>query len=239
MKVYITTTMRSPCAFASEEWQTVPFLLESKLPIDELVDILLYLPHCLAIETQLKALHADSDGHIRQRLKTKLSGLLKQPIDSLSAWWMKHNHSHMKKHDDTATSSTTAKADLAYTEAFTSPLAATSVAYFHSAQAIITSLSDLVESSKQSCELLVHDMSVIISAAEYHRARGNYSGGTFMMIYPIKVGLFRSPCPNQREELTKVLLDWGRERGVEGVCSSGAPLWHQPDRFSTLKVQSI
>jgi lysylphosphatidylglycerol synthetase-like protein (DUF2156 family) len=55
-----------------------------------------------------------------------------------------------------------------------------------------------------------------------------------MMIYPIKVALFRSPCPNQRDELTQALFDWGRERGVEGVCMGGAPLWHQPDSVSKL-----
>ena len=51
-----------------------------------------------------------------------------------------------------------------------------------------------------------------------------------MMIYRLKVALFRSPCPNQREELSQDLLDWGRERGVEGVCMSGAHLWHQARR---------
>ena len=157
--------------------------------------------------------------------------MLKQPIDSLSAWWSKYNHDHMMDIPSSTTAGTVAAST---TEAFVSPLAATSVAYYYSAQAIVTCLSDLVAPSKQSYELLVHDISVILSAIKYHRVRGLFSGGTFMMIYPIKVALFRSPCPNQREELTQALFDWGRERGVEGVCMGGAPLWHQPDSVSRL-----
>ena len=53
-----------------------------------------------------------------------------------------------------------------------------------------------------------------------------------MMIYPMKVVLFRSPCPDQREEILRDLLAWGQERGVEGVCVSGAPLWQRPPRIS-------
>jgi hypothetical protein len=227
--VYITTTTRSPCAFSSDEWRTVPFLLQQKLPIDELVDILLYLPRCLVIETRLNDPDADSDRTARRQLTEKLADLLKQPIDRLSAWWSKHYHDQIM---DIPSSLTSARTDTApSTEAFTSPLAATSIAYYYSAKVVATCLSDLVAPSEQSYEILVHDISVILSTVKYHRVCGPFSGGTFMMIYPIKVALFRSPCPDQRAEITQALLDWGRERGVEGVCSSGAPLWHQPGRL--------
>jgi hypothetical protein len=223
--------MRTPCAFASDAWLTIPFLKQPKLPIDELVDVLLYLPHCLTIETQLKGLAAD-DVSLRQRLKKKLAELLQRPINSLSAWWSTHQ-APMMKHDGIPSSSGFPTLGTSPSpDSFTSPLAATSVAYYCSAQAIATCLSDLAAPFKQCDELLVRYISFILSAVEYHRACGQYSGGTFMMIYPIKVALFRSPCPHQKEELRKALLDWGRERGVEGVCTSGAPLWHQPGRVS-------
>jgi hypothetical protein len=160
--------MRSQCAFASDEWRTVPFLLQPKLPIDELIDILLYLPRCLVIETQLKALDAYSDPAVRRQLTKKLSDLLKQPTNSLSAWWSKYNHDHMMDIPNSTTAGTDAAST---TEAFVSPLAATSVAYYYSAQAIVTCLSDLAAPSKQSYELLVHDISVILSAVKYHRVR--------------------------------------------------------------------
>jgi hypothetical protein len=197
-----------------------------------LIDILLYLPYCLAIETQLNALDANSDMVLRQRLTKKLADLLEQPINGLSAWWIKH-HAYMTKYDDSSSSfilPTTAT--VPSPESFTPPIAATSLAYYYSAQAITICLSAITAPSEQLNELLDHHISFVLSAVKYHRACGQYSGGTFMMIYPIKVVLFRSPCPNQREDIKQVLLDWGRERGVEGVCMSGAPMWHRPGLVS-------
>jgi hypothetical protein len=230
VQVYITATLRSQCVFASEVWRTIPFFVHPKLPIDELIDILLYLPSCLAIEVQLKSLDRDDDANLREELTKKLTDQLQQPMADLSEWWAKHHTDLFKDHDSSV--SFAIPRTVPSPESFTSPMAATTLAYYSTAQVLVTQLFTLTAPSSLLDELIIRHASLALSAIAYHRVCGPYSGGTFMMIYPMKVILFCSPCPNQREDTQQALLAWGQERGVEGVCVSGAPMWQRPGRVS-------
>jgi hypothetical protein len=232
MQVYITTTTRLQCAFASESWRTIPFLVYPKSPIDELIDILLYLPCCLAIETQLKSLDGDDDTDLREKLTKKLSDLLEQPIASLSEWWTKHHADMSKGHDSSISLTMPTATTIPSPESFTSPVVATTLAYYSTAQILATCLFAITVPSSQLSELILHHISVALSAIKYHHACGPYSGGTFMMVYPIKVILFYSPSSKQREDMQQFLWAWGQERGVEGVCMNGAPMPKRPGLVS-------
>jgi hypothetical protein len=202
-----------------------------KSPIDELIDILLYLPCCLAIETQLKSLNGDDNRTLREELAKKLIDQLEQPIVSLSVWWTKH-HADIIEYHNSSMPFTISTMTVPSPELFKSPIAATTLVYFSTVQVMITRLLAITTPSSQLDKLIIHYISFALSAISYHRAYGTYSGGTFMLIYPMKVFLFQSPCPNQRKVVQQLLLAWGQERGVEGVCANGAPVMQRPGHVS-------
>lgn len=191
--------------------------------MDELVDILLCLPICLSIEAQLDILNMDvaEDIVLHQELSKQLFSQLQYPVENLARWWNKYHGATIDDKDNSATSAPSLAAQPQ--DLYSSPMDATLRAYYSSAQIITNHLVAVVAPSKRlvSDELIIHQGSVVLSAVAYHRTYGIFSGGTFVMIYPLKTALFRSPSPEQRQDSIRALLEWGQERGVEGVCVSG------------------
>ena len=71
------------------------------------------------------------------------------------------------------------------------------------------------EPNKQ--RIVVHSAS-ILEAVKFHESQGPNSGGSIVMVFPMKVVRRATPSNAQRDQAQAALDRWGETRGVDGIC---------------------
>lgn len=105
-------------------------------------------------------------------------------------------------------------------ECFQDTYSAYTIAHFDGAKLILSGILTL-SSSKQQCyeaSMMTHSAS-ILAAMRYQDGMGALTGGTVLMVFPLRVVVKTSPSKPQREEARAALLKWGAERGISGISS--------------------
>lgn len=111
---------------------------------------------------------------------------------------------------------------------YTVPFKSSTNAYFASMYdaGCIIALGSLASASDASQfyadRMAVHGAS-ILSSAEYHQSQGCYNGGSFSMIFPVKLVCLLSPSEPVRLMAQKSLLMWGAGRGLLDIVEIGEP----------------
>lgn len=105
-------------------------------------------------------------------------------------------------------------------ECFRDTYSAYTVAHFDSAMLILSGILTLISPNEQCYEasMMTHSAS-ILAAMRYQDGMGALTGGTVLMVFPLRVVVKTSPSKPQREEARAALLKWGAERGISGISS--------------------
>lgn len=105
-------------------------------------------------------------------------------------------------------------------ECFRDNYSAYTIAHFDSAKIILSSMLTLITPNPQCYEelMMTHSAS-ILAAMRYQDRVGVLTGGTVLMVFPLRVVVKASPSMPQREEARAALLKWGAERGISGISS--------------------
>jgi hypothetical protein len=196
----------------------------AKSPFDSLIDILLWIPNCLALRSQINTVK-DNDPLTYKALLQKLRNRLQNPLSRLDQWRLLYGKDVLGEHDCGGLS----KSDTAYsgsmpeTKAFLDPHTATVIAYYDVANILTQHLLQIATGNLTEHIIKQHAASAL-SAAKYHQSIGVSSSGTFVFVFVLKTICLLTPCNEQKREAQDAILTWGIARGLEGVCSSGAPL---------------
>lgn len=105
-------------------------------------------------------------------------------------------------------------------ECFRDTYSAYTIAHFDGAKLILSGMLTLISPNEQCYEaqMMTHSAS-ILAAMRYQDGMGALSGGTILMVFPLRVVVKTSPSKSQREEARAALLKWGAERGISGISS--------------------
>jgi hypothetical protein len=216
-QVYISATVGKPSIFASEEWCNIPFALTRKSALDQLVDILLWIPHMMDTRSQWAEVK-DTILPEAEMLRQQLIIQVEETVDRLSEWWTSHGPAIFDDYDYAHYVQ-----DWNWTPPeFHDATVATTIAFYNTASIFLQHLQRIGLGMSTEHQLTMHASSVL-AAARFHQSRGPQSGGTFMMVYPLKSVCMMTPDEEQRREAQEILLEWGMERGIEGTCRVAAP----------------
>lgn len=231
--VLIGMTLDVPCVFASEVWTTIPFALHPKAPIDKLVDILLQLPGCTPLFNNITKPH-DQASLALESAKVDLFNRAEPILLQLDDFWTEHKSDVDPDYDRRVHfNSSQGEEDFSSTEGililprgvpFRDTFAATFTALYDSANIIALIYASVASSTpeKYKQRILLHATSILASVA-YHEAQGPSSGGSFAMIFPVKIVYFMSPSEVQRDSAREALFRWGANRGLNDLCTVCAP----------------
>jgi hypothetical protein len=201
-------TMNKPHPFASQSWLTIPFEKRIKNPNDELVDILVSLPGCLALgeeflnQSRLELTYA----------KSKLLDYVLELISRLDNW---HERSYGKVVNPNSQ------------RYFGIPHSAVFTAIYDAANLIAFQLLVLVSpSTGQQIERIHFHARSILTADAFIETNGTIApaGGYILMVFPLKVLSVWAPLAEQREYAVKKLQNWDREAEANSICRFAAPV---------------
>ncbi|RFU36251.1 hypothetical protein B7463_g107, partial [Scytalidium lignicola] len=226
----IALTRDVPSVFASERWCTVPFLLHPKTPYDRLVDLLLQLPGYLPIRNAMRSLQKDdpvkSDALARcltnsvQHLLSQLDDLWQEQMPQIDPDYdvrFKALSSHVLNPH-------TSNQPLPYTTPFQNSTNAYFASMYDAGNIIALGCLAAASPTPQiyKDKMIVHGASILNSAG-YHQSQGCYNGGSFSMIFPVKLVCLLSPSEALRAMAQKSLLIWGSGRGLLDIVEIGEP----------------
>jgi hypothetical protein len=225
IQLFRAATLVKPTCFASEDWCEIPFKLKQKTAWDKILDILLWMPKCLALRTRIKALR-DSDPVACEAVCQELASELGNPISRLARWKSLYGQDILGEYDYniSVNANDPDTGSIPKTRIFSDPQRATTTAFYDVANIWIQQLTQIATGTPTDHIIKQHAASAL-AAVDFHQSLGFASGGTFSLIFVLKVLCLVTPCEIQRQEARSALLTWGERRGLGGVCSSGAPLY--------------
>ncbi|KAH8817128.1 hypothetical protein F5884DRAFT_778512 [Xylogone sp. PMI_703] len=226
----IALTRDVPSTLASEPWCTIPFSVHTKSPFDRLVDLLLQLPACMPIRNTMRA-SREKDILESEILAQCLTNTAQHILSQIHALW-ENQKLEMDPDYDTRLETLSSHLSNPLTSnqppPYTIPFLSSTNAYFASMYDAgnIIALGCLAAAS-WTPEVYLHQMAVhgasILNSAEYHQSQGCYNGGSFSMIFPVKLVCLLSPSESLRATAQELLLMWGRRRGLLDIVEIGVP----------------
>lgn len=232
--VLVGMTLDEPSVFTSEPWTTIPFSLHPKAPIDELIDVLLQLPDCASLFNNMTVSQGQDPSRsesVRVELFNRAQGILSQ----LDQFWTQHKldidpyyhrrvHANSSIREEGSQSIGDTLAASSEELPFRDPFRATFTAMYDSANIIALKYISATSSAPEKYyqHMTVHAVSILASVA-YHEAQGPSSGGTFSMIFPVKIVCLMSPLEELRSSAREALFRWGGNRGVNDICTVCVP----------------
>jgi hypothetical protein len=219
-----------PSVLASELWCTVPFDQNPKAPFDELVDILLQLPTCLPCRNEMRNLQ-EKNPLKSEVLRRYIGSNAKHLLCRLGEFWENNKceidpnydrrreeiSSHLAEYEDR-------EKQVVCKHQFQSPSNAYITSMYDAGRVITLGLMGAASLAPNSYDRasIIHGSSILASA-EYCEAQGLFNGGSFSMIFPIKLICLLSPSEEQRTLAQSVLSKWASKRGLADSCEVAAP----------------
>lgn len=157
-----------------------------------------------------------------EKVKEALEVKCLELIAMLDGYWETYRHELGPSYRDSSFSGPYAgsgsKAEAK--ECFRDTYSAYTIAHFDGAKLILSGMLTLISPNQQCYEdvMMTHSAS-IIAAMKYQDGMGALTGGTVLMVFPLRVVVKTSPSKPQREEARAALLKWGAERGIGGISS--------------------
>jgi hypothetical protein len=224
-------TLAKPSFFALNPWCEIPFLVQPKNSLDRLVDILLWIPHCQALRTRIRALK-ETNPSASEAVRKELVRQTLILISRLSHWFSLYREEIFGDYEYSTSAETLDPNAAAQSStnifSFLDSRNIIAIAYYDSAQILaqhLLSISSSDSDTVSTCyQLIKQHAASVLNIVGYHRSCGIQSGGSFIMIFPLKVICLVTPCEDQRRVASEALLAWGTERGLEGACRNAAPL---------------
>lgn len=224
--MYASMTTNKPHVFASKPWLTIPFENYSKSPIDELVDILLSLPGCLAIGEKVSS-EGNQDLGLIRGLRNCTLDLLSQ----LDCWHQRFCAEVMESDGrrrtllDPSTEERLATSDLVFNtperRTYRDIYTATFSAIHDAANLITFSLLLLVSPLTDQYKHRIHFHAQSILSADYFiESSGSPASAhrCFLMEFPLKTVSLWGPLQEQRDYGIRKLQSRDREGKSDSIC---------------------
>ena len=176
---------------------------------------MLQLPSCLPGRKQMLKLRT-KDPTGSDAAKSNFGTTLQHILNRLNQFWEFHKSEidpnydfRIKSHVETG---------YCPTIPFESVLAATFTSLYNSANIIAFTYLAPISTTPDTYyrKATVHAASILSSIA-YHESQGPTSGGSFSMLFPIRIVSLMSPSEEQKELAHQALVKWGEKRGLDGV----------------------
>lgn len=224
-------TLDEPSVFASENWLTIPFDCHPKEPLDRLLDILLQLPSAIRDRNDMRCL-IFSEPERAQAIRRRLANTALTWKTSLHRFWDSEGF-------DIDPQYAIRLHALQPLDVFIPSVieAEGSVPFLNAFSAYVTSMYDVgniivlgylaaasLDSGLLKKEMIAHGNSILLSAS-YQEEQGSLNGGSFSMIFPLKIVCLLSPSEAQRALAQDVILNWGTNRGLTDICTVAAPTY--------------
>ena len=230
-------------AFTLEPWLTIPFEKRRKSPIDELVDILLSLPACLALGDKI----SNQDNQALSSTETRLHIHTLDIISRLDSWYQRYCVEIVEldgRRRIVLDPSAEERLD-AMDQMFDAPEMRT---YCNIPTAAFSAMYDAANLIAFSLQLLVlpatdqHKLRIqfhaqsILSADAFLESNGSSApdGGSSLMIFPLKVLGLWGPLPKQRDYAINKLLDWDQKAESHSISRFAAPVFLEDSTAATL-----
>jgi hypothetical protein len=222
--------MNKPSIFASKQWCTVPFQFTTKTALDNLVDLLLQLPSCLPYRNEMRQQRdkdPDKSEVIREYLSTKAQGLQNR----LHHYWEENRDRVDPEYTFRIDAFSLISQDPTDSESpipCMVPFQTTSDAYitamYDAGNIIVSGYLAATSQNPQSYyrQMTIHGASILMAAA-YHETQGLVKGGSFPMVFPIKLLCLLSPSETQKRMAQETLLRWGSGRGLTEIYEVATP----------------
>ena len=219
-------TYAEPSIFASEEWCTVPYLLQGKQPLDKLGDILLQFPEIYAARNNMGTQPAEerTSDPLRYKAETQAQDLLTR----LQTYWQEcgnmiapgYDYSSFAEKTNFESDSADWNIETTVPITYRNPFVASSISMYDAATVLANGLAwqSGVGSTKLYEQRIVIHCASILQAVMYHESQGPNSGGSIQMVFPLKVLCRVTPSNDQRRQAQLALRQWGEKRGVDGIC---------------------
>lgn len=229
-------TTNKPQVFVLEPWLTIPFEERLKSPIDELVDILLTLPECLALYGKISN-QASRCSRCIVRLQMNIPHIISR-LDS----WHQQYCVEIVEYDGRRRifldGSAERRLDMSELKFYAPDMrtyhdihTAAFIAMYDAANLIIFSVLKLVSmpTDQYSHRINFHTQS-ILSADTFIESSGFSAptGGAMPMIFPLKIVGLWGPHHEQRSYATAKLRKWDRQGELHGICRLAAPVSMEP-----------
>lgn len=208
-------------ALESEGWRTIPFEYKTPSLFDTLMNILFQIPRCLRLCSRMVDLSA-YDLPASEKVKEALELKCLELIAMLDEYWETYRHELSPNYRyswfsgpyDGSLPNPEPK------ECFRDTYSAYTIAHLDGAKLILSGMLTLISPNEQCYEapMMTHSAS-ILAAMRYQDGMGALTGGTVLMVFPLRVVVKTSPSKPQREEARAALLKWGAERGISGISS--------------------
>lgn len=208
-------------ALESDEWRTIPFEYETPSLFDSLLNILFQIPSCLRLCSRMvdfSAYDLPASEKVKKALELQCLGL----ITRLDEYWELNRHElgpnyryswFSGPYDDSHPNPEPK-------ECFRDTYSACTIAHLDAGKIILSGMLTLISPNQQCYEdLMMAHCASILAAMRYQDGVGALTGGTVLMVFPLRVVVKASPSKRQREEARAALLKWGSQRGISGISS--------------------
>jgi hypothetical protein len=227
-------TIEEPSPFAAEEWCTIPFDVYPKTAFDVLIDILLQLPSCLSSFNEMRK---QAGSRASKKLREEVIAQARRIISDLNRFWNQHKAQIDPNYDrrwlcnlDVDLGHVCGSSTV-YSTPFQSPFMATFTALYDTASMLgLRYLGAALGTPESYKNRITMHAESILAAVAYHESSGLFSGGTFNMVFPLKIVCILAPSESQRNIAQQALLTWGANRGVDDACRVAAPFYMERGR---------
>lgn len=228
--MYVGLGFERPVAFASEDWCRIPFKTNGKTPFDKIVDILLQIPGTQVLRQKMGSLRKSNES-CSEPLRKTLEDQASQLLSRLARFWQENseviNASYNHGRFFEASGFEHDAEDWVIEESkpghFYDTFAATNIALYDATCVLTNALAVeampiSVSTKPYKRKIAIHCAS-ILSIAACLESKGPSSGGSLIMVFPIKTVCRATPCYSQRKQATDALERWGASRGIDGLCT--------------------
>lgn len=176
---------------------------------------MLQLPSCLPGRKQMLKLRTKNPT-ASDAAKRNLGTQLQYILNRLNQFWERHKSEIDPNYDFRIKSRV--ETGCCTTIPFESVFAATFTSLYDSANIIACNYLASISPTPNTYywKATVHAASILSSIA-YHESQGPKSGGSFSMLFPMRIVSLMSPSEEQKELAHETLVKWGKERGLDGV----------------------
>ena len=195
--------------------------------MDKLGDILLQLPSIFFLCNEMRHLRKSADEHSESYSRSVEDTAL-QLRSRLGDFGLEHQHAinsgyHYSRFLEVMDFQNEAK-DWKIMDSspscFQDPFAALTIALYDAGTILANAIAweATTRNAEQYKQRIAIHCESILSAVVYLESKGSSSGGTLLMIFPLKVACRTTPSTEQRRRARAALAHWGARRGVDGLC---------------------
>lgn len=208
----MSVILKRPSPFATDEWCLNPYEYVAQNAFDSLLTIILHVPSCQFLYTQLSASSTALEKENAKRAKEVIIANCMKIMLKLDEYWMAHNARLNEEpiHDRTLCGNpcSTPRVQFILSKDCKQELCA----YYATARIILNSLLALTSPNREIQQIYEEQVlqysTRVLSKISSRSDRLAAMTGRFLMGFPLRVIYEYSPCSVQRQEALDALVRW-------------------------------